>query len=172
MYLAETTQAGLLDINASFWIEIVAFLLMLGILARYVYPRIIEAAEARQRAVTAELEEAEQARQEAARELEQAKQRLDEARSQAQEVISGANRSAEQLRTAEKQKAQEEAARQLERARQEIDAERQKAVDSVRAEVANLVVEATERVVGETLDAAKHRRLIDQAIREVGAKSG
>jgi F-type H+-transporting ATPase subunit b len=171
MYLAEMTQSGLLDLNATFWIELIAFLLMLAILARYVYPRIIEAAEARQRAVTAELEAAEKARQEAQRELEEARKRLDEARAQAQEVISGAGRSADQLRAAEKQKSQEEAARQLERARQEIEAERRKAIDSVRSEVANLVVEATERVVGETLDAAKHRRLIEQAIQEVGAES-
>ncbi len=172
MYLAETQTSGLLDINASFWIEVVAFLLMLGILARWVYPRIIEAAEARQRAVAAELEAAEKARQEAQAELEQARKRLEEARAQAQEVISGAGRSADQLRAEQRRKAEEEAGRLVERARQDIDAERQKAIDSVRAEVAALVVEATEKVVGETLDGAKHRRLIDQAISEVGAQSG
>lgn len=172
MYLAETQTSGLLDINASFWIEVVAFLLMLGILARWVYPRIIEAAEARQRAVAAELEAAEKARLEAQAELEQARKRLEEARAQAQEVISGAGKSADQLRAEQRKRAEEEAGRLVERARQDIDAERQKAIDSVRAEVATLVVEATEKVVGETLDAAKHRRLIDEAISEVGAQSG
>lgn len=172
MYLAETQTSGLLDINASFWIEVVAFLLMLGILARWVYPRIIEAAEARQRAMAAELEAAEKARLEAQAELEQARKRLEEARAQAQEVISGAGKSADQLRAEQRKRAEEEAGRLVERARQDIDAERQKAIDSVRAEVATLVVEATEKVVGETLDAAKHRRLIDEAISEVGAQSG
>ena len=171
MYLAET-QSGLLDITASFWIEVVAFLVMLGILARYVYPRIIEAAEARQRAVAAELGAAEKAREEAQAELEEARKRLEEARSQAQEVISGASRSAEQLRAEQKQRADEEGKRLIARAREEIEAERQKAVDSVRAEVATLVVEATGKVVGETLDAAKHRKLIDQAIAEVGNRRG
>ena len=169
MYLAE---AGLLEINATFWIEFVAFVVMLLLLGRYVYPRIIAAAEERQRAVAAELEAAERSRQEAEERLKQAQAQLDEARGSAQEIIAGANRSAEQLRQELKQKAEEDAKRQIERARQEIDAERQKALDSVRQEVATLVVEATQRVVGETLDAQKHRKLIDRAIDEVGASRG
>ncbi len=170
MYLQ--AEAGLLTIDATFWIELAAFLLMLGILGRYVYPRIMQAAEARQRTVAAELEAAEKARQEAQQELEQARKRLDEARAQAQEVINGASRSAEQLRAEQKQRAEEDANRQIERARLEIQAERQKAIDSVRGEVATLVVQATEKVVGETLDAQRHRKLIEQAIEEVGVNRG
>lgn len=168
MYLAQ--EAGLLNINATFWIEFVAFVVMLLLLGRYVYPRIIEAAEERQRAVAAELAAAEKSRQDAEDRLKQAQAQLDEARGSAQEIIAGANKSAEQLRQELRQKAEEDAKRQIERARQEIAAERQKALDSVRQEVASLVVEATERVVGETLDAQKHRKLIDRAIEEVGAK--
>jgi len=40
----------------------------------------------------------------------------------------------------------------------------------VRSEVANLVVAATEKVIGETLDDAKHRKLIDKAIQEVSGR--
>lgn len=167
MYLAESAQ--LLSVNATFWIELVAFIVMMAVLARWVYPRVIEIAEERRRAITAELEAAEKARQDAQHELEEARRRLDEARSQAQEVIAGANKSAEQLRAEQRQRAEEEANRLIERARADIEAERQKALDSVRGEVASLVVEATERVVGETLDATKHRKLIEQAIEQVGA---
>ncbi len=168
MYLA---QAGLLEINATFWIELVAFLLMLGFLARYVYPRIIAAAEARQNAISAELEAAEQARLDADTRLAEATTQLEEARGQATEIIEGAKRSGDQLRAELSQNAQEEAARLTERARQEIESERLRALESVRGEVADLVVAATEKVVGETLDDERHRKLIDKAIREVG-KSG
>ncbi len=169
MYLAE---AGLLNINATFWIELVAFLLMLAILWRYVYPRVIAAAEARQKAIAAELEEAEKARKEAEDRLQQAQKQLDDARAQAQEVISGAGRSADQLREDLKQKAEEDAKRLVERSREEIVAERQKALDSVRREVAELVVEATERVIGESLDGERHKKLIDNAIKEVASERG
>lgn len=169
MYLVE---AGLLDINATFWIELVAFLLMMGVLARYVYPRVIAAAEARQKAIAAELDAAEKSRQEAEARLADAEKRLQEARVSAQEIVSGATRSGEQLRQESKQKAEEEAKRLVQAARKEIEAERDKAIQAVRGEVAGLVVAATEKVLGETLDASKHKQLIERAIAEVASGDG
>ena len=169
MYLAE---AGLLDLNATFWIELVAFLLMLGVLARYVYPRVIEAAEARQKAIAAELEAAEKSRQEAEARLAEAEKNLQGARVSAQEIVAGATRSGEQLRQESKQKAEEEARRLTQAARKEIEAEREKAIQSVREDVAGLVVAATEKVLGETLDASKHKQLIERAIAEVASGDG
>jgi F-type H+-transporting ATPase subunit b len=164
MYLAD---AGLLTINATFWIELVAFVLMIGVLARYVYPRVIEAAEARQKTIAAELEAAEKSRLEAEARLADAEKRLQEARTSAQEIVAGATKSGEQLRNEFKQKAEEEAKRLTEAARKAIEAEREKAIQAVRGEVASLVVAATEKVIGETLDATKHKQLIDRAIAEV-----
>src|SRR5580704_6278149 len=169
MYLAE---AGLLDLNATFWIELVAFLLMLGVLARYVYPRVIEAAEARQKAIAAELEAAEKSRLESEATLAEAEKKLQEARVSAQEIVAGATRSGEQLRQELKQKAEEEAKRLTQAARKEIQAEQEKAIQAVRGEVAGLVVAATEKVLGETIDAGKHKELIDRAIAEVASGDG
>jgi F-type H+-transporting ATPase subunit b len=167
MYLAE---AQLLTINATFWIELVAFLLMMAVLARYVYPRIIQAAEARQRAVAAELEQAEKARAGAEAKLKDAEAKLADARKTAQSIVDSAGKSAEQLRQERKQKAEEEAKRLIESARKEIEAERVKAIQSVRSEVAGLVVAATEKVIGETLDLTKHKQLIDEAIEQVAGE--
>jgi F-type H+-transporting ATPase subunit b len=69
-----------------------------------------------------------------------------------------------------RQKAEEESKRTVEAARKEIEAERDQAVRSVRSEVAALVVAATEKVIGETLDDTKHRQLIDKAIQEVAGR--
>ncbi len=168
MYLA----AGILVINATFWIEAVAFLLMLAVLARFVYPRISAAAEARQQQITEQLRKAEESRRAAEERLGQAEARLNEARTQAAEVIEGAGRSAEQLRADLKARAEEDARRVTENARKDIEAERQKAMDSIRGEVADLVVSATEKVVGERLDVGSHHNLIDRAIAEVGARDG
>ncbi len=171
MYLAEA-QAGLLDLSLSFVVEAIVFVVMIAALARWAYPPIIRAAEARQRAVASELEAAEKAHQEAEERVKDAQGQLDKARANALDIIAGANKSADQLRSGLTERASEEAKRISERARQDIEAERQKAVDSVRQQVAALVVEATERVVGETLDPQKHRKLIEQAIDEVGAGRG
>jgi F-type H+-transporting ATPase subunit b len=169
VFLAEP---GLLDLTASFWVEVIAFVLMILILGRWVYPRVMQAAEARQRQVSEQLEAAERSRQEAEQRLRDAEGQLQKARSQASEILEGANRSGEQLRADLRARADEEARRMTESARREIEAERQKAVDSVRSEVAELVVAATEKVVGESLDGRQHRQLIDRAITEVSASGG
>jgi len=164
--------AGVIEINGTVIVELITFLIMLAILARYVYPEIVRLAEARQQAVAQQLKEAEQARAEAEQRLKEAGAKLEDARKTAQSVIDAATKSGEQLRQELKQKADEESKRTIEAARKEIEAERERAVQSVRSEVANLVVAATEKVIGETLDDAKHKQLIDRAIAEVASGNG
>ena len=170
MFLAG--EAGVIDINGTVIVELITFLIMLAILARWVYPIVVRVAEARQRAVAEQLTEAEKARAEAEKNLEEARAKLEDARKTAQNVIDAAGKSAEQLRAEIKGKADDEAKRIAEAARKEIEAERDRAIQSVRGEVANLVVAATEKVVGETLDAQKHKQLIDRAIAEVASGAG
>jgi F-type H+-transporting ATPase subunit b len=154
-------------LSLSFLAEVIAFIVMIAILARYVYPRVLAAAEGRQRQIAGQLEAAERARQEAEQRLKDAAAELQKARGQSAEIIEGANRLAEQLRADGRAKAEEDAKRIVESARREIEAERLKALDSVRAEVADLVVAATERVIGESLDVTRQRQLIERAISEV-----
>ena len=111
-------DAGVLTFNGTFIVETVGFLLMLLFLARVplpflgipkpVFPWIIDIAEARQREITAKLQEAEQARTQAEAKLKEADAKLIEARKTADSVIEGANHSGEQLRADLRQKAEAE----------------------------------------------------------------
>jgi F-type H+-transporting ATPase subunit b len=165
-------DAGVITINGTVIVELITFLVMMAVLARWVYPRIVELAEARQRLIAEQLTEAEKSRADAEARLKEAEAQLTEARKTAQSVIEGATKSGEQLRQELKQKADEEAKRITEAARKEIEAERERAIQAVRNEVASLVVAATEKVIGETLDAGKHKQLIDRAIAEVASGDG
>ena len=156
-YLATTGTAGVIDINGTVIVEMLTFLLMLAILARYVYPEVVKIAEARQRAIAEQLTEAERAKEEAEARLEEARRHLDEARQTAQQVVDTANKSGEQVRQDLKQKAEEEARR---------------IGESARNEVASMVVAATQKVIGETLDDPKHHQLIERAIEEVASGNG
>lgn len=175
-------EAGPLTINATLVVELVAFLLMLGFLQfvplpflgipKPVFPWIISIAEARQREITAELGAAKKEREDAEGRLKEAEAKLADARRTAQQVIDAANKSGEQLRQDLRSKAEDEAKRIAEGARREIEVERERAVQTIRDEVANLVVSATEKVIGETLDEHKHKKLIDQAIEEAAGGVG
>ena len=165
-------EAGVIDINGTVIVELIAFVAMMAVLARWVYPEIVRLAEARQRLIADQLSEAEKSRAEAEERLKEAEAKLNDARKTAQTMIDAATKSGEQLRQELRQNAEEEAKRQTEAARKEIEAERERAIQSVRGEVAGLVVAATEKVIGETLDAGKHKQLIERAIAEVASGDG
>jgi F-type H+-transporting ATPase subunit b len=175
-------DAGVLTINGTFIVETVGFILMLLFLSyvplpflgitKPVFPWIIDIAEARQRDITAKLQEAEQAKQEAEAKLKDADAKLIEARQTADTIIQGANRSGEQLRTDLRQKAEAEHDRIVESAQRDIAAERDRALAAARNEVAGMVVSATQKVIGEALDERKHRDLIERAIQEVASGDG
>lgn len=165
MYLDD---ASIITINGTFVIELVAFILMIGILWRWAYPAIAAAAEGRQKLIAEQLTEAEKRNKEAEQRLKDAEARLVDARAQAQEVIAGAARSAEQLREELKTKGEEDAKRQVEKARKEIEGMRQQALESVREELSGMVLEVTRKVIGEVLDGKAHQKLIDEAIKEIG----
>ncbi len=165
-------EAGVITVNGTVIVELIAFLAMMAVLARWVYPDIVRRAEARQRLIADQLREAEKARADAEARLKEAEVKLSEARKTAQTMIDAATKSGQQLRQELKQKAEDEAKRLTEGARKEIEAERERAIQSVRGEVASLVVAATEKVLGETIDAAKHKQLIDRAIVEVARGDG
>ena len=171
-FLATTGTAGVIDINGTVIVEILTFLIMLAVLARYVYPQVVRLAEARQRTIADQLREAEKARTEAEGRIKEAQANLDEARKTAQQVLDAASKSGEQLRQDLRQKAEEDARRIAESARNQIESERDKAIRSVRAEVADLVVQATEKVIGEALDERRHMALIERSIEEVAGGDG
>jgi F-type H+-transporting ATPase subunit b len=171
-YLATTGTAGVIDINGTVIVEILTFLIMLAVLARYVYPQVVRLAEARQRAIADQLREAEKARADAEARIKEAQANLDDARKTAQQVIDAANKSGDQLRQDLRQKAEEDARRISESARKQIESERDQAIRSVRAEVADLVVQATEKVIGEALDERRHMALIQRSIEEVAGGDG
>src|ERR1700737_3399548 len=103
-YLATTGTAGVIEINGTVIVELLTFLLMLAVLARYVYPEVVKIAEARQKAVAEQLREAEKAKADAEARLQEAQAKLDEARKTAQQLIDSAGKSAEQLRQGMREK--------------------------------------------------------------------
>ena len=161
-------DAGLLTPNGTFFAELIAFVLMILILGKYVYPRVIKAATERETKIEAGLNAAAEAERRLTSVQAQVEATLEEARVQAREIINRSHGEA----TAEAQeviaKARTDAEALVERARIEIGGERDRAIQDLRNEVSSLVVAATQRLLGETIDAKAHQRLIDEALTKVG----
>ncbi len=165
-------DASLLEINVTFVVEVIAFVAMLLVLRRWVYPRIMAAAEARQNQIARALEEAERSRQDAARARDDVTRELEDARAQARDIVDRAHRAAVVETEELARKGRRDAEAQLQRARAEIAAERDRAVQEIRAQVGTLVVSAAGRVLGQAIDRSAHSRLIEESLAQVEAGNG
>jgi F-type H+-transporting ATPase subunit b len=161
-------DSGLLTPNGTFFAELIAFILMILILARWVYPRVIKAATEREDKIEAGLRAAADAEQRLSTVQAQVEKTLEEARAQARDIIARSHGEATAEATEVIAKSRTDAEALIDRARTEISGERDRAIQDLRTEVANLVVAATQQLLGETIDAKTHQRLIDDALNKVG----
>ena len=99
-------------------------------------------------------------------------QTLDEARAQARDILNRAHQEATADAADVLAKSRADAEALVERARTEITGERDRAIQDLRTEVANMVIAASERVLGASIDDKTHQRLIDGALQKVGDNAG
>ena len=159
-----TADSNFLIPNATLIVEIVAFLLVLGFVAKYVLPVLNRTLGERQEQIRSSLEAAETARTEAAEASAQRQETLDEARRQAREIITAANKAAERINVQAEERGRLEYERLVARADAEIAGARQRAVDEVSSKVGALVISVARQVIGREIDEASHRALIDEAV--------
>jgi F-type H+-transporting ATPase subunit b len=146
---------------------IVSFAITLFVLWRFAFGPIQKAIDERRRRIEQSISEAEQARAEARRLLEEHRALIGQARGQAEEILADARKVAESQRQRVKEETEADRQRRLEETRRQIEAETHRALEQIRAEVAELTLMAATKVTGKALDDADHRRLIEDAIREL-----
>lgn len=157
--------------NATFFVELAAFLIVLWVLGRYVLPYINKPLEERQATIRQALEDAEEAKRRAAEAEVEYRRAITDARAQARAVVEEANRLAEQMRAEKRQQADKEYEMVLARARVDIDAQVRQATEVLRQQVGDLAVSVVEKVLGDGLEPDVHRSLIDRTIAEVEAQA-
>jgi F-type H+-transporting ATPase subunit b len=152
--------------NLTLLVEDLAFIVLMVLLARRLYRPISDLLEARTKRIQDGLRAAEEAKKDRAAAEKEYQERLAEARREGQALLDRIAKQAEDLRKELEAKAREQAEGLIAKARAEIQQEREKAVQDLRAQVADLAVLAASRIIGESLDAKKHRELIERTIEE------
>jgi len=150
-----------LGINLGYLIsQIVNFTLLAVLLYFVAYKPILRMLDERSARIKKGLEDAEAASRRAAEMEQEFEQRMAEARKQGQEIVAQATQMSEKARQEILEKAREEARAQIEKAKEEIARERELAMAELRQQIADLSLTISEKVIGETLDEQKQRRLI------------
>ena len=146
---------------------LVCFAITFYVLKRFAFGRIQAAIDERRERIRRSIEEAERARDEARKLLEEHRALIGQARGQAEEILAEARKVADSQRQRVKEETEADRQRRLEETKRQIEAETHRALEQIRAEVADLTLVATAKVTGKVLDDADHRRLIEDAIKDL-----
>jgi F-type H+-transporting ATPase subunit b len=170
---AEGADPTGLQINF-FWVIVssINFLIFLALIWTFALRPVSRMLNERRTRIETGLRDAEQAR----RDREQAESErvaaLAEARREANDILNRAQKVAQETRDADIAATRQELERMRQRAAEDIQAEKSRAMADLRAEVASLALEAAGKVVGESMDDARQRRLVEEFLRESASTSG
>ncbi|MGI9156361.1 MAG: F0F1 ATP synthase subunit B [Marmoricola sp.] len=154
--------------NGTFFVELLAFLIMLFILGKYVVPPINKAMTARQEAIRKDFAEADEAKRNANQAEKEFKAQIADARKEAAKIREEAREQGAQIIAELREQGQTESARIVEHGHAQLAAERQQALTSLRAEVGSLATTLAGRIVGESLeDDERSARVVDRFLADL-----
>lgn len=173
----ETTEAAggiaALGLNVQgFLFQLITFVIVLLILRKFVFGKLVATLEARQKAVEDSLKNAAETEEKLAKAEKTIAGMLSQARKEADALVSAGHKEAAQMVEAAEQKAVTRAEHIVKEAKASMDVEVAKAREALKKETATLVAAATAHVIGEKLDPAKDAKLIDAALTKAAKERG
>ena len=165
----ETTEAagGIAALGLDwkgFLFQLISFVIVLLILRKFVFGKLVATLEARQKAVDDSLKNAAETEEKLKSAEKTIAGMLSDARRESEELVAAGHKEAAQMVEAAESKAVKRAEHIVAEAKASMDVELGKAREALKKETASLVVAATEQIIGEKLDATKDAKLIDAAL--------
>ncbi len=169
LYLAEASSEnsgfGAFQINLkSFVFQLITFVLVLVVFKKWLLPPILKTLDDRRVTLERGLADAKASEEKLAEVEQQVKKILAEARTQADASLTEARNNASELISAAEVSAQERAELIIKEAENKLSQDREKMHQELRAELAELVAEATGSVLHEKVDKFKDQSIIERAI--------
>ena len=163
--LAET---NFLVPNATFFVELLGFAILLFVLGRWVVPRVSQTLEERQRLIRQQFAEGEEAQARAEEAEQRYRAALTEARQEAARIREEAKEQGAAAIAEMRAQANAEAQRILTNAQRQLEAEHQQVLNRLRTEVGALATELASRIVGESLsDDARRHRVVERFLTDI-----
>ncbi len=164
---ASSGGLGALGINLQgFLFQLITFVLVLLLLRKFVYGKLVETLEARRNAVLESLDNAKEAAAQLEKTNEKTAKLLKDAQDEAADIVAGARHEAAKVVEDASAKAASRAEHLLEQAQARIESEVASAKLELKQEMLGLVASATEKVIDTKLDAKKDAELVKKALEE------
>lgn len=143
------------------------FLLFLGIIGKFGFKPLLESLKSRQEGISNSISEADRINAEARALLKESQAKITSAQQDMMNLVKEGKHQAEVLIQAAHEEAERVKHTKITEAQREIEREKEAALQSLRSETASLVVQATAKILGSTMNAESHRTLIESYIDEV-----
>jgi F-type H+-transporting ATPase subunit b len=146
--------------------QAVSFLILVFVLAKWVFPVLLKVVDERQELIEAGARAAQEAEKKAAEAEEQVKKALIEARSEAKDIVATAKDEAVAMITASEDKAKQRAEKIVADAHDQLEKDVIAARKALHNDTIELVALATEKVVGKIVDESVDKKIIAEAVKE------
>lgn len=145
--------------------QMVNFAIVLFVLYRFAYKPVLKTLNSRTNKIEKGLADADAAGKKLEEIVEKEKEVMVNAKKEAQEIVRAAEEQAKANSMSIVLEARNQSEKLLVSAKSQIEQEKNKMLTEVKGEIANLVVLATEKIIGEKLDKEKDKELIEKSIR-------
>lgn len=156
-----------MNMNLTFIGQMVAFAIFVWFCMSYIWPPLISAMRERQETIAKGLAQAERAERDLTLAQKRAVEEMSKAKAEAQGVLEQARHRAAQIVDDAKEVARQEGDRIREAARLDAEQEFMRVREDVRSKVAALAVAGAEKILQESVDANRHRAMLDRLAAEL-----
>ena len=156
-----------MSINLTLIAQALAFAALIGLIAKFIWPPLLNAIEERQKKIAEGLAAADNSQKALAEAEARANDELKSARAKANESIEQAHQRANQIVEAARAEAIEEGARQKAIVEADIAASANRAREDLRRQVSALAVTGAEKLIRREIDPAAHKALLDELAAEI-----
>ncbi|MBI4230578.1 MAG: F0F1 ATP synthase subunit B [Planctomycetes bacterium] len=152
--------------------SVILFTVLVVVLGKFAWPKILHALEEREHHIRDEIAGAERGRKESERLLGEHRSQLEAARAESRKIIEEGRADALKLRETMLEDARRETGAMAEHARREIGLAEAKAREGLRQEAVNLATDMASKVLGVAIRPEDHRDLLNAYVREVESRAG
>jgi len=162
------SSGGLLDVNPGliFW-TVITFVFLLVILKKMAWGPILNSLNERENFIKDSIDKAEKAQADAEKLLEENNANLARAEEEAQKIIQQGREYSDKLKAQMLEESKSEAKKMITEATSEIERKNQEAFNNLKDQVADIAIDAAEKIIRANLDKEKQTKLINEYLEDL-----
>jgi len=145
---------------------LINFMILFVLLGKFLYKPVLKMLDERSKKIKESMEWAEATKKEYEQAKAEVQRQIEKGRQEGQTIVAQAVQAGERLKGESREEAAKQAQTIIDRTKAELATERDQLVGSLRKEFVDISIAAAEKVIKETLDKEKHKKLIEETLQQ------